>query len=95
MSKRKTKCNKLWELEFNWIQACLSDQYSAKCKLCQKKFLVSGSGIGQVRSHAISKLHVSRSKERKGQSQFNKDEDNEINLKTLRKVFKKPKSFRF
>ena len=46
-----------------------------------KTFSVSGSGAGQVRSHAISKLHTSRLKEREGQLEFSKDKDRILELK--------------
>lgn len=80
-SKRKTKYNKLWESEFHWIQPCKGDVNSANCKLCQKTFSISGSGLGQVKSHSNSQLHLSREKESEGQSHFSKDSDNTLTLK--------------
>ena len=80
-SKRKTKYNKLWESEFDWIQPSKEDVNLASCKVCQKTFSICGSGIGQVRSHANSKLHIARKKETEGQSHFSKDSDNTLRLK--------------
>ena len=64
MSKTKTKYNKSWESQFNWIKSCSKDVHSVYCKLCQKDFSISGGGVTQIKSHATSKLHLAREKER-------------------------------
>ena len=61
-SKRKTKYNKSWEAEFAWIQPCKTDVFLALCRLSSKVFSVSEGGIGQVKIHKSSKLHLSREK---------------------------------
>ena len=80
MSKRKTKCNKSWESQFNWIKPYSKDVHSVHCKLCQKDFSIRGGGVTQIKSHATSKLHLAREKEREGQSYFSKDADNSIQI---------------
>ena len=59
-SKRKTKCSKTLETDFDWLQPCKIDVFSAEC---QKAFSVSG-GLSQVKSHANSKLYSTRERER-------------------------------
>ena len=80
MSKRKTKYNKPSESQFNWIKSCSKDVHSVHCKLCQKDFSISGGGVTQIKSHATSKLHLAREKEREGQSHFSKDAHNSIQI---------------
>ena len=80
MSKRKTKYNKSSESQFNWIKPCSRDVHSAHCKLCQKNFSISGGGVTQIKSHATSKLHLAREKEREEQFYFSKDADNLIQI---------------
>ena len=84
MSNRKTKYNKNWESEYDWLQCCTGDQFSANCKLCKKIFSISGGGVAQVKSHACSKIHLCRIKGRQEQSLFNKDRDNVIKLNQCR-----------
>ena len=80
MFKTKTKYNKSWESQFNWIKFCSKDVHSVHCKLCQKDFSIRGGGVSQIKSHATSKLHLAREKEREGQSYFSKDADNSIQI---------------
>ena len=80
MSKRKTKCNKSWESQFNWIKPCSKDVHSVHCKLCQKDFSIRGGGVTQIKNHATSNLHVAREKEREGQSYLPKDAANSIQI---------------
>ena len=54
----KTTYCSYWEEEFTWISKCKSDQYSVFCKACNKPFSISGSGIGQVKSHHQSKKQL-------------------------------------
>ena len=46
-----------WEKEFEWLSACKDDKYSAMCKICNKTFSISGSGISQMKYHNISEKH--------------------------------------
>ena len=80
MSKRKTKCNKSWESQFNWIKPYSKDVHSVHCKLCQKDFSIRGGGVTQIESHATSNLHLAREKEREGQSYLPKDAANLIQI---------------
>ena len=80
MSKKKTKYNKSWESLFNCFKPCSKDVHSVHCKLFQKDFLIRGGGVTQIKSHATSKLHLAREKEREGQSYFSKDADNSIQI---------------
>ena len=80
MSKRKTKYNKSWESQFNWIKSCSKGVHSVHCNLCQKDISTSGGGVTQIKSHTTSKLHLAREKEREGQSHFSKDADNSIHI---------------
>ena len=64
MFKTKAKYNKSWESQFNWIKFCSKDVHSVHCKLCQKDFSISRDGVTQIKSHAPSKLHLAREKER-------------------------------
>ena len=80
MSNRRIKYNKNTESEYDWLQYCTGDQLSAICKHCKNIFSISGGVGAQVKSHACSKIHLSRIRERQGQSLFNKDRDNAINL---------------
>ena len=76
MSKKKTKYSKSWESQFNCFKPYSKDVHSVHCKLFQKDFLIRGDGVTQIKSHATSKLHLAREKEREGQSYFSKDADN-------------------
>lgn len=42
-----------------WLRKC-DDIYKAKCTFCQCEFNISGSGISQVKSHALGQKHKSR-----------------------------------
>ena len=54
----KTTYCSYWEEEFYWISKCKSDQYSAFCKACNKPFIISGSGIGHIKSYHRNKKHL-------------------------------------
>ena len=56
----KTTYCSYWQEEFKWISKCKSDQYSAFSKACNKRFRISGSGMGQAKSHHLSKKHLER-----------------------------------
>ena len=56
----KTTYYSYWQEEFKWISKCKSDQYSAFSKACNKRFRISGSGMGQAKSHHLSKKHLER-----------------------------------
>ena len=54
----KTTYCSYWGEEFYWISKCKSDQYSAFCKACNKPFIISGSGIGHIKSYHRNKKHL-------------------------------------
>ena len=66
MSKRKTKYNKSWGSQFNWIK--FHFVHSAYYKLCQKEFLISEGGVAQIKSYATSKLYSVRKKSKEKDS---------------------------
>ena len=78
MSNRKTKYNSSWEDSYQWIRSCPNDKFSASCIVCKKSFSVAGSGISQLKIHAGSKMHVTRSKVLEGQATLKRSGDNVV-----------------
>lgn len=59
MPFNKKSYNPIWESKYNWLDTVQSDIYAARCKICKKNFLISNSGVGQVKRHAESSKHKS------------------------------------
>ena len=59
MSNRKARYSHYLEEDLPWIKHA-GDPQSTKCEICDKIFLVSGSGVSQVKINKKSKKHITR-----------------------------------
>ena len=77
----KTKYSSDWEKEFKWLSSCKTDKSLAFCKICNKTFSISGSGVSQVRHHGTGQKHLKFLKELKGsQRTFVRNENKQVQL---------------
>lgn len=57
MAPRPTSFNPKWLSTYSWIESVPGDTSRAHCKLCNKKFLISGKGEASVKEHAQGAKH--------------------------------------
>ena len=75
IAKRRTTYCRSWKDEFKNLRKAPNDKYRAFFVVCNKTFLIDGSGKSQVRSHVCSPTHLDKKKQLKNQATFSKSDD--------------------
>ena len=74
--RRATYCQS-WEKEFQYLHIAPNAKCREFCLACNKKFLVDGSGISQVRCHMPGPTHLECKKQLKNQVTLSRSADDD------------------
>ncbi|XP_047999563.1 uncharacterized protein LOC125236694 [Leguminivora glycinivorella] len=69
-TKRNQKYRSGWEKTYTWLKQDAKNVHNAHCVICDHTFSIAKSGVGQVKQHGDTNIHIQKVKHTKKTSTF-------------------------